>query len=211
VIFLAGGTGALGGRIAARLRAREEPLRALVRPQTDASALEALGAEIVRGDFRDPDSLRSAVAGARTVITTVNSISRALAGEKSATIADVDLRGNVSLVGAADEAGAERFVFLSFVLTPRLSRVPFAAAKRATEERLARSRMREVIVRPEMFQEIWLSSAVGFDWAAGRFRSSGRGTPRTPTSRSMTPLKRPSASRSPTIPRPSSRSAAQRP
>jgi uncharacterized protein YbjT (DUF2867 family) len=175
VILLAGGTGALGGRIAVRLQAGEEPLRALVRPQTDASALEALGAEVIRGDFRDPDSQRGAVAGARTVITTVNSISRALAGEKASTIADVDGRGNASLVDAADEAGVERFVFLSLVLTPRLSRMPFAAAKRATEERLARSRMHEVIVRPEMFQEIWLSSAVGFDWAAGKVQIFGKG------------------------------------
>jgi uncharacterized protein YbjT (DUF2867 family) len=175
VIFLAGGTGELGRRIAERLRSRDERLRALVRPQTDPSALEALGAEVVRGDFRDPDSLRRGVAGARMVITTVNSISRAVAGEKTATIADVDLRGNASLVDAADEAGVERFVFLSFVLTPRVAGVPFAEAKRATEERLTRSRMREVFVRPEMFQEVWLSSAVGFDWAGGKVQIFGKG------------------------------------
>jgi uncharacterized protein YbjT (DUF2867 family) len=139
VIFLAGGTGALGRRIADRLAAREEPLRALVRPQTDASELDALGAEVVRGDFRDPESLRRGVAGARVVITTVNSISRAVMGENTATIADVDVRGNANLADAAADAGVERFVFLSFVLSPRLAGVPFAEAKRATEERLARS------------------------------------------------------------------------
>jgi uncharacterized protein YbjT (DUF2867 family) len=175
VIFLAGGTGELGRRIAKRLATRDEPLRALVRPETDAAGLEALGAEVVRGDFRDAESLRRAVAGARMVITTVNSISRAVAGEKTATIADVDARGNASLVDAAAEAGVERFVFLSFVLSTRLAGVPFAEAKRATEERLASSGMREVIVRPEMFQEIWLSSAVGFDWAGGKVQIFGKG------------------------------------
>jgi uncharacterized protein YbjT (DUF2867 family) len=175
VIFLAGGTGELGRRIAGRLATRDEPLRVLVRPQTDASGLEALGAELVPGDFRDPESLRRAVAGARLVITTVTSISRAVAGEKTATIADVDARGNASLVDAAAEAGVERFVFLSFVLSPRLVGVPLAEAKRATEERLARSPMRDVIVRPEMFQEIWLSRAVGFDWAGGKVQIFGKG------------------------------------
>lgn len=175
MIFLAGGTGELGQRIAERLGARGEPMRALVRPQTDASALEGLGAEIIRGDFRDPGSLRRGVAGARMVITTVNSISRAVAGEKTATITDVDARGNASLVDAASDAGVERFVFLSFVISPELARVPFVEAKRATEERLAGSRMREVIVRPEMFQEIWLSSAVGFDWAGGKVQIFGKG------------------------------------
>jgi uncharacterized protein YbjT (DUF2867 family) len=175
VIFLAGGTGALGRRIADRLGAREEPLRTLVRPQTDASELEALGAEVVRGDVRDPQSLRRGMAGARLVITTVNSIARSVMGENTATIADVDARGNANLVEAAAEAGVERFVFLSFVLSPKLAGVPFAEAKRATEERLARSQMREVIVRPEMFQEIWLSSAVGFDWAGGKVQIFGKG------------------------------------
>jgi len=153
VILLAGGTGELGQRIAERLSARGEDLRALVRSESDASALEALGAEIVRGDFRDLESLRRATKGARSVITTVTSISRALSGERTATITDLDERGNANLVDAAAEAGVQRFVFVSFVITPRLARAPLGAAKRATEERLARSQMRGVIVRPEMFQD----------------------------------------------------------
>ena len=175
MILLAGATGELGRRVAERLRARGEELRALARPQTDAAAVEALGAEIVRGDFRDLESLRRAVAEARTVITTVTSISRALMGERTATVADVDDRGNANLVRAADEAGVERFVFVSFVISPVVARAPLAVAKRATEERLARSEMREVIVRPDMFQEIWLSSAVGLDWAAGKALIFGKG------------------------------------
>jgi uncharacterized protein YbjT (DUF2867 family) len=67
-------------------------------------------------------------------------------------------------------------VFLSFVIGPGLAGVPLAEAKRATEERLARSRMTPVIVRPEMFQEVWLSELVGFDWRAGKVQIFGRGT-----------------------------------
>jgi uncharacterized protein YbjT (DUF2867 family) len=112
------------------------------------------------------------------VITTVTAISRALGGESAATIADVDERGNASLVDAAAEADVERFVFVSFVIPPRLARAPLAAAKLATEERLARSRMREVIVRPEMFHEIWLTSVVGLDWEAGKAQIFGKGETR---------------------------------
>jgi NADH dehydrogenase len=146
-----------------------------VRPQSDASALESLGAEIVQGDLRELESLRRGIGAARTVITTATSISRSLAGDPTATIAAVDERGNANLVHAAEEAGVERFVFVSFVITPVLARAPLAAAKRATEERLARSRMRVVIVRPEMFQEIWLSRAVGLDWDEGKARIFGKG------------------------------------
>jgi uncharacterized protein YbjT (DUF2867 family) len=175
VIFLAGGTGELGRRIAERLRARGEAVRALVRPESDASTLESLGADVARGDFRDPESLRRAVDGCKRAITTVTAISRALGGEQTATIADVDERGNASLVDAAEQSGVERFVFVSFVIPERLTRAPLAAAKLATEERLARSRMRVVIVRPEMFDEIWLTSLVGLDWEAGKAQIFGKG------------------------------------
>jgi uncharacterized protein YbjT (DUF2867 family) len=175
VILLVGGTGELGGRIARRLYARREPYRALVRKSSDVSALRGLGAEIVRGDLQDPASLHRAVEGVRTVITTVTAISRALGGEKTATIRGVDDRGNANLIAAAEEAGVERFVFISFVITPALARIPLGAAKLATEQRLARSRMREVIVRPDMFQEIWLSKIVGLDWEAGKAQIFGKG------------------------------------
>jgi uncharacterized protein YbjT (DUF2867 family) len=35
--------------------------------------------------------------------------------------------------------------------------------------------MTEVIVRPEMFQEIWVSELVGFDWRGGKVQIFGRG------------------------------------
>jgi uncharacterized protein YbjT (DUF2867 family) len=80
------------------------------------------------------------------------------------------------LIDAAEAAGVERFVFVSFVIGPGLAGAPLAHAKRATEQRLARSRMTAVIVRPDMFQEIWISELVGFDWRAGKVQIFGRGT-----------------------------------
>jgi NADH dehydrogenase len=174
VVLLAGGTGLLGSRIAARLHERGQRFRALVRPASDASELEALGAEIVRGDLRDADSLRPAVEGVRIVVTTVTAVSRVLAGEKT-SLREIDVTGNANLVRAAEEAGVERFVFVSFDITPGMAGAPLPEAKRATEGLLARSSMREVIVRPDLFQEIWLSDAVQFDWAAGKVQIFGRG------------------------------------
>ena len=176
MILLVGGTGELGRRIARRLSARRAPFRALVRQGSDASELQALGAETVAGDLRDRRSLEAAAQGAEAVITTVTAIGRALAGERGATIRDVDLHGNASLIDAAEAAGVERFVFVSFVIGHGLAGVPLAEAKRASEQRLARSSMTPVIVRPEMFQEVWISELVGFDWRAGKVQIFGRGT-----------------------------------
>ncbi len=68
-LLLVGGTGLLGGKIAERLAARDVSFRALVRPQTDASRLTSLGADVVRGDLTDRPSLPAALAGVTTVLT----------------------------------------------------------------------------------------------------------------------------------------------
>jgi uncharacterized protein YbjT (DUF2867 family) len=161
-LLLVGGTGLLGGKIAERLAQRGVPFRALVRPQTDASALEALGAEVVRGDLTDRPSLPAALSGMRTVITTANAIGRVLAGAKDVTIDAVDRQGNESLIRAAEAAGVQRFVFVAgYHHAPGMEDSPLGAAKLHVEEVLRASPMRSVIMRPAPFQEIWLSPVTG--------------------------------------------------
>ena len=175
MILVVGGTGALGSRIARQLKARAVPFRALVRSASDTRELEAMDIDLVSGDLGDRSSLTSALAGVHTVITTATAISRALAGDPSATIENVDARGNTNLVEGAESAGVERFVFVSFPISPTLERSPLGAAKRRAERRLTESPMREVIVKPEMFQEVWLSKIVGLNWEAGKVRIFGKG------------------------------------
>jgi NADH dehydrogenase len=173
VILLVGGTGLLGGRIAEKLHERGIPYRALVRDGTDASSLN--GAEIVRGDLQRPETLPAALAGVTTVVTTATSIGRRLAGDKRASVEGVDLRGNEALIDAAERAGVERFVFVSVPMDSEMLVAPLPRAKQRIEQRLERSPMREVILRPEMFQEIWLSEIVQLDWRKGKATIFGRG------------------------------------
>ena len=179
-LLLVGGTGQLGGAIAERLAQRGDPFRALVRPTTDATALEALGAEIVRGDLMVPSTLPPALAGTTTVVTTANAIGRLLAGAKDLSIDAVDRRGNEALIGAAEAAGVQRFVFVAgYHSTPgTVERAPFAAAKVHAEALLEASSMRSVIVRPGPFQEVWLSPSTGIHPARRLAIIHGRG--RTP-------------------------------
>ena len=102
-------------------------------------------------------------------------MARVLGGEKGLTIADVDVTGHADLIAAAEVAGIQRFVFLSFQGSILESATPFANAKKATETRLAASPIREVIVRPDMFQEVWLTPLVGFNWAKRKFTIFGKG------------------------------------
>jgi uncharacterized protein YbjT (DUF2867 family) len=139
-------------------------LRLLVRDGTSASLAGELGAELVSGDLRDPPSVDRAVRGVATVITTVTAMARALPGERL-DLRAVDGRGILSLVEAAERAGVQRFVYVSYAgLSDQAARcVPIAAAKRAVERRLLASPMRHTIVRPDGFQELWLSPITQFD------------------------------------------------
>ncbi len=177
-ILVCGATGALGSRIVRGLVESGIQTRALVRPQSDAAALEALGVELVRGDLRDPQSVQHAVAGVATIVSTANSIGRRFAGERDLDMRAVDDEGYAALIDAAEKAAVGRFVYLSLGGPALLVNSPFTNAKRATEARLRRSPMHEVIVRPDAFQELWFSSAVSFDPAAGKVMIFGRGLSR---------------------------------
>ena len=176
-VLVCGATGLVGSKIVPGLAGAVAGTRALVRPTTDASALEHQGIGVVRGDFRDPASLQGAVDGVNTIISTVQVIIRQLQGERALRF-DVEVEGYSALIAAAERAGVERFVYISTGDAMLATRTPFADAKRATEARLAASPIREVIIRPEMNQELWFSPALGFDIEHDTIRILGRGRTR---------------------------------
>lgn len=175
MILLVGSTGALGQRVAELLRQRGEPLRALVRPSTDASELETLGAEIARGDLVDRPSVRAACDGAGTVISTATAMSTLLEGARGPSIREVDEVGAAGLIDAAEGAGVERFVYVSYAGVEAGIGFPLERAKAATEARLRRSRMLTVVIRPDAFQEIHLTPIGQFDLGRRRVGVLGRG------------------------------------
>jgi NADH dehydrogenase len=175
MLLLVGGTGLLGRRVARRLAARRGELRAIVRPNTDGSALVALGFDVEIGDVRDPASLDEALAGIDTVVSTCTAMSRALEGDGSVSIADVDDEGNANLVDAAIRAGVARFVFVSEDRAELESGTPLTDAKVATERRLRVAPFASVVVRAAPFREAWLSPQAGFDPAHGTVRIWGGG------------------------------------
>ena len=174
MILVAGASGELGGRVVRDLRARGVAVRALLRPGHDASAPQSVGAEVVRGDLRDWSSLASACVGVETVVSGVTAITRLLGGEDTSFEA-VDREGNVNLIEAAEQAQVSRFVFISYAGLDRGGAHPLARAKRAVERRLGQSPMRTVLVRPDMFHEVWLTPITQLDWEKGVLSILGRG------------------------------------
>jgi uncharacterized protein YbjT (DUF2867 family) len=177
MILVCGGTGLLGSRIVEHLLDADQQVRALVRPDTDASALQAAGVAIARGDLRGPTSVRRALVGIDTVVTSANALSRILDGDKDLTIADVDLAGNLDLIRAAEEEGVRRFVLVSATgLGHGLERLaPFMEAKWHAEQALRASSMETVVVRSDMQMEVWLEPLSGIEPEKGKAVVYGRG------------------------------------
>src|SRR5689334_14268497 len=114
MILVVGGTGDLGGRVVRFLLDRGHEVRCLVREGSDDESLRALGAETVRGDLTAPTTLAAACQGVTTVVATATAIGRILSGAGTATLGEVDETGMAALVAAAESAGVQRFVYMSF-------------------------------------------------------------------------------------------------
>jgi len=176
MFLVVGATGDLGSRIVHRLvRDRGGLVRCLVRAGADLSTLPAAGVELVEGDLTQPESLAAACEDVETVVASATVIGRRLAGARRPSIRDVDEIGMAALVDAAERAKVSRFVYVSFARAGRSYGTPLEIAKIGTEERLAATSMRRVVVRPDAFQEIHLGPLGRFDVAKGKVTVMGKG------------------------------------
>jgi uncharacterized protein YbjT (DUF2867 family) len=169
-ILVIGSTGLLGSTICAR--AGTSSMRALVRPasRNKVEVLDRAGVEVAVGDLRDQASVVAACRGIDTVVSTATAIQSQHPGD---SIQTVDHDGQLSLIEAAEAAGVRRFIYVSFPEQPE--EFPLQSAKRAVEQRLRKSRLAFTILQPTLFQEVWLSAALGFDVGEGRARVYGSG------------------------------------
>ena len=176
MILVAGATGNVGGAVCEVLRAQGKPVRAMVRGSSDPErvrSLEELGAEVVRGELRDPDSLVRACASAETVVsgaTTITSLG-------TDSISAVDRDGQLSLVDAAHDSEVGHFIYVSYTSHVDTDD-PLTEAKRAVEQRLRESGMGFTVLRPSYFMEMWLGPTLGWELAEGRVRVLGSGEQR---------------------------------
>ena len=87
----------------------------------------------------------------------------------------VDREGQLSLVEAAEAAGVEHFVFVSFRNDSPSIQCALSVAKRMVEERLNDSALTYTILWSEAFMEAWLMPRLGFDYPNARARIYGSG------------------------------------
>jgi len=114
-VLVTGGAGFVGREILDRLIARGRTVRALARSDASAQTLAAAGAEVVRGDLRDPASLRAAMEGADVVYHVAGLNGFCLPDPSELTRLNVE--GTREVVGAAAAAGVRRVVYTSSAAT----------------------------------------------------------------------------------------------
>ena len=173
MILVVGATGLLGSEICRRLRARNLPVRGLVRAGSPGEAgLRAMGVEISTGDLRRRADVKAACSGASAVISTATAMG---SRDKSLTIRAIDRDAQLQLVEFAAAGGVSQFIYVS--VTPNLQpSAPLVRYKREVERAVMASGMRWTILQPSVFMEVWLSSLLGWDIEAGRATIFGAGT-----------------------------------
>ncbi|MCQ4213577.1 NAD(P)H-binding protein [Streptomyces longispororuber] len=155
MILITGATGTIGSHVVRLLAERGVPHRALTRDP--ARARFGPGTDVVRGDYDDPASLTTAVAGADAVFL-VNTPGAAAPGAHDA-----------ALLAAAERAGVRRAVKLSAIGTGEPASGRFSEWHVPGERALADGPLEWTVLRPSMF-------ASNFLWWADEIRA-GRPVP----------------------------------
>lgn len=112
-IFLTGATGFVGSHVANELAAQGASLRLLVRKTSNLENLSGIPAETVVGDLRDPESLRSALAGCDALMH-VAADYRLWVRDPDAMYA-ANVGGTRDLLRLARKQGVSRVVYTSSV------------------------------------------------------------------------------------------------
>jgi nucleoside-diphosphate-sugar epimerase len=106
-VFITGASGFIGGALAKSLIADGRPVRALVRSDSSAAAVEALGATAVRGDLGDPASVQD---GAEGCALAFHAAALPVEWGTRAEFEAANVTGTANVLGGCKAAGVNRFV-----------------------------------------------------------------------------------------------------
>jgi len=147
VILVTGATGQQGGAVARELLARKHTVRAMTRtPDGDAArALARQGAEVVKGDLNDAESLRRALQGAWGVFAVQNTWEAGVESEEAQGKRIAEL---------ARKAGVQHYVYTSVGSAHRKTGIPHFDNKWRIEETVRGLGFpSHVILRPVFFMD----------------------------------------------------------
>lgn len=156
-ILLIGASGQLGTRIFHKLTdAGCKNIRILVREDSRYQHLLPHQPEVAIGDLRDVGSLREALQGVDTLITTPSS---STPRKKEDTFKAVDTQGYLDLIEEAKRQNVRHFIFTSVKPLPsHLDQwLSLSKAKRVVEKHLVHSGLVYTILQPDAFMDVYFT------------------------------------------------------
>jgi dihydroflavonol-4-reductase len=111
--LLTGATGFLGSALARELLKDGQTLKLLIRKNSDTRNIDDLDCEVVYGDLRDRESLKSALTQCKTLYHTAAYYS--LWSRDKKIIYDINVQGTRNILESALEANVEKVVYTSTV------------------------------------------------------------------------------------------------
>ena len=112
-VFLTGGTGFIGAHVARKLRERGDEVVALARSAEKAKPLRELGCEIVEGDLRATDAIKSGLEGADAAIHGAAIYKVGIPKSERPGMWAANVEGTEHVLDAAIEARTPRIVHVS--------------------------------------------------------------------------------------------------
>jgi NADH dehydrogenase len=143
-ILLTGATGFIGKALTRHLSEAGYPIRVLLPPSPDSPDLPpGVPVEVSVSGLNDPRGLRAALVDVDVIYHLASQERRGA----SANLLEVDIQGTRSLVESAQEAGVDRFFYLSHLGADRASAYPIMTAKAIAEEHIRKSSLDYTILR----------------------------------------------------------------
>lgn len=163
MILLTGATGTVGTRLLPGLIEAGYQLRVLVRDPQDLGA-SRVDVQLALGDLADANSLRHATRGVKTVVHLAATFRDQKHPSGGGSIEEVNGLATARLLRAAEEAGAERFIYLSCLGADSLSGSRFLRSKAAAEKDVLASDLVVTVMAPSVIDapdSIWQRVVAG--------------------------------------------------
>ena len=143
MILVTGATGFVGRRVVSELSARGFQVRALVRRESKVPVSVDRNAELVIGDILNAETLRNACEGADCVVH----LAAIIREPGNRTFNQVNYRGTVNVLQAAEDAGVRRIVHASAIGANPDPGIPYTYSRWMAEQEVQRSSMAHTILR----------------------------------------------------------------
>lgn len=144
-VLITGATGFLGRYLVERLH-KKHSLKIIARSREKSAFAEKIGVKAYHGDILDNDILQEACGGVDTVIHLAATFELKKAVEENVTAMD-------NIISSCRDKNVKKLIFMSSLNSRFKKQGPYSLSKKICEEKLAKSDLDYVILRPTIIYD----------------------------------------------------------